>query len=470
MGDTVEAYWAHQQPDDPLSQKIRASNRALLELIEACCPNEDDDVEYHAAGLSIRLGLSRGKVMQLCEIGLMLRRMPRISEIAHDTAIFGLPHLGIIANGTFAIADEQIEAVENEVVELLTPTRPRQAMVGPRTLTNKIGDIVAEYDDRARGDGTVPQVTTNESVTVTELPGGKYSQIVATLRSDRSRLIKQALDAAVHTLNKKALDDEKSEDPGENAEAEEATSGKNSKRATLADALVALVSQQTTAEVVLNIYRTPDSDDAWLDGAGWLGALATEEWMREVTHVRMSGDSSTEGYRPTEAQAARVRGRDGACRFPGCETPAHQCDLDHIQPYDHESPEGGGPTDTQNLHCLCRRHHNLKTHRLYDVTAFSDGTELWTSADGSTTATSVPSGPMAGFGRQTFSQRLSRKTKARQKNYLDWLLSFSVSTIFVVDDDDDDLGGSEETGKMTNSANAEYSGGRPLRQPLGPQR
>ncbi|ALA68594.1 HNH endonuclease signature motif containing protein [Corynebacterium lactis] len=435
MGDTVEAYWAHQQPDDPLSQKIRASNRALLELIEACCPNEDDDVEYHAAGLSIRLGLSRGKVMQLCEIGLMLRRMPRISEIARDTAILGLPHLGIIANGTFAIADEQIEAVENEVVELLTPTRARQAMVGPRTLTNKIGDIVAEYDDRARGDGTVPQVTTAESVTVTELPGGKYSQIVATLRSDRSRLIKLALDAAVHTLNKKALDDEKSEAPGENAEAEEATSGKNSKRATLSDALVALVSQQTTAEVVLNIYRTPGSDDAWLDGAGWLGALATEEWMREVTHVRMSGDSSTEGYRPTDAQAARVRGRDGTCRFPGCETPAHQCDLDHIQPYDHESPEGGGPTDTQNLHCLCRRHHNLKTHRLYDVTAFSDGTELWTSADGSATATSVPSGPMAGFGRQTFSQRLTRKTKARQKNYIDWLLSFSVSTIFVGDDE-----------------------------------
>nr|WP_205570520.1 HNH endonuclease signature motif containing protein [Corynebacterium lactis] len=401
--------------------------------------------------MSIRLGLSRGKVLQLCEIGLMLRRMPRVAELARETEALGLSHLNIIANGTYAISDEQIHAVENHVIGLLTPTRPRQAMIGPRKLNTKIGDIVAEYDDRARGDGTIPQITTAESVTIAALPDGKYSQIIATLRNDRAHVVKQALDAAVTTLNNKrraelaeqARESEASA-PEKAPESAAESEGKDAPRATLADALIALIRQQTTADVVLNVYRSPDAGEAWLDGAGWLGALATAEWMREVTHLRLSGDGAAESYRPTDAQVARVRGRDGTCRFPGCEAPAHQCDLDHIKPYNHDAPEEGGPTDTENLHCLCRRHHNLKTHGLYNVTAYSDGTELWTSVDGTTAATSVPSGPMAGFGRQTFDQRLTRKTKARQKNYIDWLLSFSVSTIFVMDEEDEEDWDDEE--------------------------
>ncbi len=31
------------------------------------------------------------------------------------------------------------------------------------------------------------------------------------------------------------------------------------------------------------------------------------------------------------------------------------------------NPKQGGPTDTENLHCLCRRHHNLKTHGGWDI-------------------------------------------------------------------------------------------------------
>lgn len=430
MGEMESAYWAHQQPEDELSALVRSSNLALLNLIEACCPDGDDDVELHAGTLGIRLGLSRGKVLQLCEIGLMLRRMPRVAAFARETAALGLPHLNIISNGTYGVLDEQVEAVEAEILELLTPVKCRQAMVGPRTLNNRIGDIVAEFDDRARGDGKVPNVVSSESVTLQTLDGGEYSQIIATLRPDRAHLVMSAIKAASDKLT-----------AGKRKEQEEPAG-----RVPLPEALVKLITQQTEAEVVLNIFRSPDSDNAWFDGAEWLGALATEEWMREVTHVRLSGDSATDGYHPTPAQVARVHGRDGTCRFPGCETPAHKCDLDHIQPFDQESPESGGPTDTQNLHCLCRRHHNLKTHKLFDVTAFEDGTELWTSVDG-TTAVSVPSGPMAGFGRQTFDQRMTRKLKARHQNYIDWLMSFSVSTVFVEDEDEEEMSGEDSSDK-----------------------
>ena len=113
---------------------------------------------------------------------------------------------------------------------------------------------------------------------------------------------------------------------------------------------------------------------------------------------------------------AFVEGRDGVCRFPGCDKPAHRDDKDHVQNYDHDDPDAGGPTATGNLHCLCRRHHNLKTAKLWDVEAHPDGTEVWTSADGEHRYVTVPQGPLAGFGRQTFDARATRLTGARAEH------------------------------------------------------
>lgn len=41
--------------------------------------------------------------------------------------------------------------------------------------------------------------------------------------------------------------------------------------------------------------------------------------------------------------------------------PAHRCDLDHREPFNHDDPEAGGQTVPENLHPLCRRHHRMKT-------------------------------------------------------------------------------------------------------------
>jgi len=62
-------------------------------------------------------------------------------------------------------------------------------------------------------------------------------------------------------------------------------------------------------------------------------------------------------YRPTPAQRRFVTARDRTCRHPGCGQPAARADLDHVVPH-----ADGGPTDCDNLCCLCRRHHRLKTH------------------------------------------------------------------------------------------------------------
>jgi len=62
------------------------------------------------------------------------------------------------------------------------------------------------------------------------------------------------------------------------------------------------------------------------------------------------------GYVPSKALADFVRCRDLTCRWPGCDHPAINCDLDHTIPYDQ-----GGATHAANLKCYCRTHHLVKT-------------------------------------------------------------------------------------------------------------
>ena len=62
-------------------------------------------------------------------------------------------------------------------------------------------------------------------------------------------------------------------------------------------------------------------------------------------------------YTPSPAQRRFGKTRDRTCRHPNCGQPVGRVDLDHVIPYG-----AGGPTDCDNLCCLCRRHHRLKTH------------------------------------------------------------------------------------------------------------
>src|SRR5699024_10629282 len=63
-------------------------------------------------------------------------------------------------------------------------------------------------------------------------------------------------------------------------------------------------------------------------------------------------------YPASPALREAIAWRDGTCTFPTCSTPAARCDLDH------QTPWPDGPTNAANLHYLCRRHHQLKTHGL----------------------------------------------------------------------------------------------------------
>jgi Domain of unknown function (DUF222) len=85
-------------------------------------------------------------------------------------------------------------------------------------------------------------------------------------------------------------------------------------------------------------------------------------------------------YAPTPAQRRFLRTRDRTCRHPGCRNDAGWADLDHVLPHGN-----GGPTACENLCCLCRRHHRLKTH--------AAGWRFQMSCDGVLTVTSPAASP-----------------------------------------------------------------------------
>ncbi len=95
------------------------------------------------------------------------------------------------------------------------------------------------------------------------------------------------------------------------------------------------------------------------------------------------GDAAPEpGYVPSKALADFVRCRDLTCRWPGCERPAFDCELDHTIPYAH-----GGPTHAGNLKALCKTHHLIKTFLGWAEKQLPDGTLILTAPSGHTYVT-----------------------------------------------------------------------------------
>ncbi len=130
-----------------------------------------------------------------------------------------------------------------------------------------------------------------------------------------------------------------------------------------------------------------DNDPGDLAGYGPLDAPTARElaadptgtWRRILTDP-VSGrilDYGRTTYRPPHNLADHITARDRTCRFPGCTVPARRCDLDHAQSWD-----DGGRTSTANLAALCRRHHRLKTEKIWSYQLDSDATATWTSPSG----------------------------------------------------------------------------------------
>jgi hypothetical protein len=108
---------------------------------------------------------------------------------------------------------------------------------------------------------------------------------------------------------------------------------------------------------------------------------ADANWRRLVTdpvtgHLLDYGRSV---YRPPQALADYLDARDRFCRIPGCNRLADRCDHDHVVPFD-----SGGDTSSDNCIALCRRHHGLKTKKIWQLKPGRGGHATLTTANGIT--------------------------------------------------------------------------------------
>ena len=100
-----------------------------------------------------------------------------------------------------------------------------------------------------------------------------------------------------------------------------------------------------------------------------LAATLERATVREIHHPGAAPPEPQ--YRPSRVLADFVRCRDLTCRWPGCDKPASDCDIDHTVPWP------VGPTHASNTKCYCRFHHLLKTfYGGWTDRQLPDGTEI----------------------------------------------------------------------------------------------
>jgi hypothetical protein len=194
------------------------------------------------------------------------------------------------------------------------------------------------------------------------------------------------------------------------------------------------------AQVVINVVasdQTVHGDSTapgYLEGYGVIDAAQVRKLAAAAAASLRLADPLTSPaaalrYQPSAALERAIRCRDLTCRFPGCSRPAMVCDIDHTIPFNHGNPSAGGLTVAENLKCLCRQHHRLKTfHGGWLDSQLPDGTVTWRSPTGRTYWTSPagadlfppPRGPACAAptpnARSRSKQRSARIAQARKHN------------------------------------------------------
>ena len=104
--------------------------------------------------------------------------------------------------------------------------------------------------------------------------------------------------------------------------------------------------------------------------------IARAKWVYRMFTDPETGvvlESAPTKYYIPAALKRMVEARHPDCSVPWCAVPARVCEKDHIEPFNHQDPESGGLTVMENLHPLCKRHHQLKTQKRLRVDKMDDG-------------------------------------------------------------------------------------------------
>ncbi|WP_344307172.1 HNH endonuclease signature motif containing protein, partial [Brevibacterium samyangense] len=109
---------------------------------------------------------------------------------------------------------------------------------------------------------------------------------------------------------------------------------------------------------------------------------------------------------PPDVRAALIQ-QWRYCTAPGCTRQAAKAEMDHIREFNHADPDSGGLTVFENLHPLCKRHHQAKTDRRLRVSATPDGGVRWVLPYGNEVTVFPPGDPVEVMHAEEF-RRIAR--------------------------------------------------------------
>lgn len=403
--------WGRQQQAGYLAQRrvFAAEGEMVSFAFESVrlaerASGESDPWETAASVLSAAMALSRHAASRLVATAVELcERLPRTAALLAAGWI-GLTSAHLIAGETRIVDDDKVDALDKMISEHLAPTRRRTHAPRLGPLRKMLGKAISACDPV----GAAARARESRAQTEVHLDpiGNDMSVLNATVPVDVGVELMDRIEAMARTA----------------ADGDPRTIGQLRAAGLLAlcrgwtslpDPEGGLAgdprAESTARRVVIHTYEV----DGVVSVAGYgpvTDATAADLARTSVRRVEKISDLADRSrfssirYAPSEALRAFCRGRDGTCVFPGCQIAAERCDLDHIVPFDHNDPEHGGQTTSDNLGDLCRSHHGLKTEGIWSYYRGDDGSYVWVHGpnhpgrDPGTRIRVEPNGPLAQYG------------------------------------------------------------------------
>ncbi|MDK8523858.1 HNH endonuclease signature motif containing protein [Corynebacterium sp. MSK150] len=387
----MDTYYIVNDPNDPIAVKATEIRKQEYLFWNEAKPELEEDFDISCHTLSTRTGLSERRTRDIIMALYRLTELP-LTKALQETYYFldfsRLITIDAVLSKLGDIPTEILERIDQELARYLTPTKPGQVLPSNTNLRRKLNGLIAVEDSHSNED-TEPDAG-NDSYFTYHSFGGK-----AGLAAEFDEATMLAIDEHVS----KAAEEH---------------------NLTKAEALAKLIlgKIESRAKVVLHMYRAHDQEaaPAFIRGFGWVSPETADSLRPTQTRdMDLAKRMESESYVTPPLIGAYVEGRDGVCRWPGCNRPAENCQKDHR--IDHAQ---GGKTAGSNLASLCQHHHNIKT----DGGAFyimdpHTGDIVWLFDDGRWEY-DEPQGPLAPKNKNwalTVGQAIAaRRAAAKERN------------------------------------------------------
>lgn len=132
------ASFACMNEDDPTAAMVMRHNREMVACMLEMQVVREEDLRAYCARRRAELGISTHAVKQMLNVSVMLRRMPRLAQIAADGGHLDLGRLSSIENQVSGVSDEHIAEVEELLIDRLTPRVQDQDLPQRRTLAGQV--------------------------------------------------------------------------------------------------------------------------------------------------------------------------------------------------------------------------------------------------------------------------------------------------------------------------------------------